>query len=612
MSFSLLQLFLHPLALLAAPLSIATLVYVYRKRGQGERVVVASTILLRSLKRVAAVRNKFSPPWRFFFELLLLTLLTLAAAGMIDWRGGKDYVLIIDNSLSMAAKAENGPTQLEKAKEEARAYLKSVPTNARIALWQVAPKGGPIENAPLSPVRAASLLERIDLAFSPDRLASVIASASEESSPTATIVVYTDHPDSSDKAAARQVFVQTQSAADKDYSNLALTSLVRRATTGGSTVELLATIHAFTKADRQFSLTVDSLNSATGTWKRERTVDQSLKAGDESTVTISQLPANREAYRVTIRPTGADALKYDNTAWVTGDAGSGVIQIVSPLSSQALEVEEITNFKFDVVTPEKLSSSETSPLIYHRAIPDALPNRNALFVSPPPVNQLFDSERTIESAKVTNWLESHPALSYLNLPQLKLGKSLVFKTLPWTEEIIKTSDGAVALAGERDGFRYAALGFEIFPFEGKGSPIISILTLNLLKWISLSKSGAGFLTTNSNTGDLAQAKYIDQLPDRRPTVNEMNETVVFAEPGLVSAVRNGAPTLIGVNFFDLGEGNTLTADPIRIAALDTQRQESELLTPSLTRYLVLILLALLTLDLALLFLGSRMKVGLLK
>ena len=63
---------LTPTALLVLPLAVAGLVYAYLKRGKGERRQVASTLILKRLSQVSSARKIFTPPPRFFLELLIL------------------------------------------------------------------------------------------------------------------------------------------------------------------------------------------------------------------------------------------------------------------------------------------------------------------------------------------------------------------------------------------------------------------------------------------------------------------------------------------------------------------------------------------------------------
>jgi hypothetical protein len=59
-------------------------------------------------------------------------------------------------------------------------------------------------------------------------------------------------------------------------------------------------------------------------------------------------------------------------------------------------------------------------------------------------------------------------------------------------EVVTTNAGPVLVAGEHNQKRVAAVGGELFPFEGRKRPLLSILTLNLLKWISGSSIETGF------------------------------------------------------------------------------------------------------------------------
>ena len=90
--------FLYPYLLAAFPLILGLLIYVYKKRGRGERKEVATLLLLRTLEPSSMARKKFVPPPRFFFELMLLSLLLLGAAGLFKEGSQRRVAILIDNS----------------------------------------------------------------------------------------------------------------------------------------------------------------------------------------------------------------------------------------------------------------------------------------------------------------------------------------------------------------------------------------------------------------------------------------------------------------------------------------------------------------------------------
>ena len=98
------------------------------------------------------------------------------------------------------------------------------------------------------------------------------------------------------------------------------------------------------------------------------------------------------------------------------------------------------------------------------------------------------------NVSVTSWLESHPLTVYADLHSLVFRRLVTFNEPDWSVPIIGTTNGVAAFAGELKGNKYVALGFEIFPFEGKKAATTSIVTLNAFKWLSGSSLGGGYVS----------------------------------------------------------------------------------------------------------------------
>ena len=89
------------------------------------------------------------------------------------------------------------------------------------------------------------------------------------------------------------------------------------------------------------------------------------------------------------------------------------------------------------------------------------------------------------------------------------------------KSIINSEQGSILFAGESRGFRFAVLGFEIFPFEGSKTPALSVLTLNLLNWLantrSLSKTANFYYPDESKTDEIKQISFAETqnlIPDK--------------------------------------------------------------------------------------------------
>ena len=183
-----------PILLLGIPLSLGLLVYAYLRKGRSKEVIVSSLLLLKSLKKIRPARKNFVPPLRFFLELLILALLTLAASGAYKSGVGQRVVVLIDNSPSMLAIDSNDPTGrsiLEEALTEARSFLTNLPSETKTEIFVTSPDLHPLSAAPASPANSISTLSRVEVSYSADHLDHGLASLSLQSSYD-TIAVFTD------------------------------------------------------------------------------------------------------------------------------------------------------------------------------------------------------------------------------------------------------------------------------------------------------------------------------------------------------------------------------------------------------------------------------------
>jgi hypothetical protein len=140
----------------------------------------------------------------------------------------------------------------------------------------------------------------------------------------------------------------------------------------------------------------------------------------------------------------------------------------------------------------------------------------------------------------------------------------VLSVPPWAQELISTTKGAVAFAGEIEQKKYVALGFELLPFEGKKSALTSILALNIIKFLSESGADVGFQAVGGRLHippDTAQVFYLDD----DASLSASPADFVARRPGFVAlSSRLAGTTLAAFNFFDETESDTLTSNRITV------------------------------------------------
>jgi hypothetical protein len=186
--------FATPLAFLGL-LTLAGLAVVYLLRNRFQPQWVSSLMLWRQVSRVqqgGPVLHRFRAPWLFLLELLILALLTLAAA-QPEWlrpQARRSLSVVLDDSASMTARGPDGHTPAERA---ASALLREQRDGRfrRVRLFLAGPQ--PRLLATLAPESLASALQDWKPGAPAADLDRALALAAETAPPGEAFLVLTDH-----------------------------------------------------------------------------------------------------------------------------------------------------------------------------------------------------------------------------------------------------------------------------------------------------------------------------------------------------------------------------------------------------------------------------------
>jgi hypothetical protein len=161
------------------------------------------------------------------------------------------------------------------------------------------------------------------------------------------------------------------------------------------------------------------------------------------------------------------------------------ILVVTPSPQMAATLQQIPNVSLQLLSPEDYDPQQVNgPLVlFHLTAPATLPDANTAFILPPEGNALFPLGRAARHPQVTQWASGHPLTSYITFPLLSPAYGQAFLPVAWCRPVVTATVGPLVLAGEKEGKRYAALGFDLFPYLGKRNLPASIFTLNLLNWL---------------------------------------------------------------------------------------------------------------------------------
>jgi hypothetical protein len=587
--------FLFPYALLAAPLAGAVLVYAYLRRGRGTRVPVGTVLLLKALRRVSSSRKKFVPPLRFFFELALVGLLLAGAAGLFKEDPRRQAAVVIDNSFSMAARDADdlaGGTLLDAAGRMAADFVAELPDQARVEVFAAAPLLRSVSGGLAAKREALARIKEVSLAHAPDNLDAALARLAG-SADYSQVVVFTDKPavladesgpggrPSDDRFSVRSVLLPR---ARGSRQNVAISDMVlRRSRAPDRKGEIVVSVSSYALQQLEASLELEMVRSSSplagGTTVAQQKVALPPKASSD--VVFNGLPQDGVAFAAKLRVNSPsapnlDLIREDDAAWLSAESAAAGVHFVGELAPESLGLGQIRSLSFTQVPPEKYDAllaqkrfAAEDICVFHRVAPAVLPPCSALFILPPEQSTLFPRGAEAAEAQITRWLPSHPITTYLNLPSLGLKRFSALSVPGWGEEVVASTAGAAVVAGAQGQRRFAAVAFELLPYEGLRAPLPSVLLLNILSWLSAGGLNLGYQPVNAMLpvgADVTAARYMGgrELYRRRGS-GESAAPLSLPESGLVLLERpGGASSLVAVNYFDAQESNLLSAQAVQV------------------------------------------------
>ncbi len=623
--------------LLGALLLTPALILAYLHRNPAKKKIVSSLVVLKALTLRPLPRRKFKPPLRFFLELLALAALCLAAARPVTLSDQFRIALVIDNSLSMRA-MESGAglpgTRLERARAAAAEWLDEQSGRTVVDLFASSPKLNRIGVERRERADAQSALSDIKASTAGDTLEASVQELAE-SGMYERVVVVSDKTleyveggradplslfGGDDNRMRKQTRVVGLTVGERD-SNVSIAGLAM--VQGGLTdagTKLIATIGYSGAAPADAKVVFSKLGG------NEDVIDASivsLQPGQsvEVRAELNGSEAAAAAYKVEVAPTSTsgvrDALAEDNSAWLVprSDIGTRILIVSPPAALSRTGLESLPGFQVETIAPEEfpqraeLGLERYSTVIFHRSAPSVPPKRSTLLVLPPEDNVLFPVVFGVSEAVVSSWMSEHPINSYLKVPLLRPGASEIFATPSWAQAVIRAERGAIAVAGESRGYRFAAVGFEILPFEGARTSTVSVLTLNLINWLSGGAEITGSTLSGSTILTDAPGSWSVVTPEGR-TETVSSDSFTLTTPGLYQVTdAGGGQRAVAANPFYPEESNTFVSQSFAAKRIIEHERKIDEGASSWWPTLVAIALALMVLEQLLSFLPERSRSG---
>lgn len=616
---------LSPWFLLAIPLATTALVYLFRSRGPAHPRVTSTLLLIASLPQFLPARRRFLPPLQFWLELLACLFLALAASGLFITRHGERIAIIVDNSKSMGTLHSATETRLNTALRIAEADISSKSSSSTrftvrgsqesINATRASSSSQEVVTHSVSGSRARQALRLIEQSYTHDQLQAQVQAAINSREYDA-VWVYTDKELASE-APINTLKVTTIPSDVSNLSNAWIESVSLRSPTQADTTQathLEVRVATIGKPTHEIALTARCSDLQSGSDFTLGPIQRTVQSSNPTLVSLGPIERAWSFCQVSLAFSAtsnlSDALSLDNQAWIAHSPQSIAIELYSSLSPQELGLQALP-YTIVAATSDARQTGRAG-VIFHRSLPVApqasttprAPLEPTLVVYPAPGSSLWSQGRVSEAPRkaleVTRWESSHPILQYLR-PSLLTIPSAVVLTCPDTATpILFTSSGPIVCAGEEAGVRYTIVGFELFPFDGIRSPTVSILTLNVLRWLYSLPSSAGdapatsgSATTSSaalrGAGQLripAHATSVSMLAPSEATLSLPNaeassaksSVITLPSPGIFRIESTEQPTtLIAHNTFSTDESDISKTLPLSFqppSVLDPQSTQA--------------------------------------
>ncbi len=614
--------FLFPWALALAPAGLGALIYAYRRRAKGTPTFVSTAFILRQFIGTPPSRKNFFPPLRFFIDLLALLLVLFAAAGMEFKNAGAKVAILIDNSLSMQARGSSGISALSEVAGQAEKSLGDLAALDSVQIFLSTPALHPLSDTLQNPGSAKESLSGIEPAYGPDMLESALQEISQMQR-FDRILVFSDKraQQTADASSVERIVVNTMrsgknTASAETPGNIALSHIsVKTDSLDAKNRTLQVTVQSFAAREANVEVRIFGISAAGIETEAPLASHKiTLASGEAQSMPFSlEKRSDLIAYKAELLPGRQntpdiiDAISEDNFAYVSETERGARVRVFSPLSGDMLGLGKIKGLDARVLNPAAFTpESDEAFVIFHRNAPAVFPDVNALFVMPEGEPNLIRSEAAVANAEITSWDNSHPLTAYVQFTNLQFHNVRPLVPPNWAQPVIRSSAGVLAWAGMRQGKKIVALGFELFPYQGKDSPGLSVLTLNIFKWLGDLSSGAGWLPVGSALKTAqstdAPAEYLSPRLDPERALQREVENVRALAPGIVSRGEGGKKDFFAFNFFDETESNVRNPGSIALPKM-LESKESASSTPVLGTYLIWAALAILCAELV--YLGLR-------
>jgi hypothetical protein len=578
------------------------LLIAYLARERPRQVMVSSVIAFRALRAMRGERFGGRPRlhWTFFLELLILSLAVLAIASPYMLRRGNPVAVVLDNSAAMQAQSSSGTSRFDHVRAEVASALGS--DDAETALYVTAPQ--PRELGIFHGADAAiAAIKNVAVTDAPDDGAALAGLLTQLSASRhfGRVILGSYRPIVPPRPARLEAITD-----DEPIANYALGSFtLSRESFGAVALHGRMTVANFSHSPQTLVVTVAADGKTAGR------AEARVEAGEVAALDFPNLvPA--QLYRAQLEP--ADRFQLDNVAYATGSAVRGVsILLVSPTPADGASLRSIPGVALTTVPPAGYSPAVAAAAdlaIFEYAVPKELPAVSSLLVMPPPADPVFNfAVRTAQHLDLTEWPPIDPLTDGVNFRLLNLRSGQYFGVHSWMQPVIGGSGGSLMLAGNRQGHRFVAAGFNPLPYLGRGNLPMSILTLNILGYLAGFGAQGAALRTGEPWMMPAGAEEIVLPSGRKEKVRPGEPFLSTTIQGIYTLIgADGSRTMRAVNLADLSTSDLENAPPMKLEVRQPFANEQMAVRISLTPYLLLAIMMLLVLESLLVYSRRRLVI----
>ncbi len=580
------------LPIFSALLSIGLIFYSYKNRKSATSKILPSLFFLKQLAPKAPKSRKRKLPFRFFLELLFISIISSILLLANDLSNQKKYRLILDVSQSMEAET-NGSSRFKLAKADLLHFISTQDSSTQY-YFETTPS-----NKQTNDLLNRSELEQIINETQTIPLPDEFSSLGELETTFDESIVFTDKKISGSSLTQKRNYHSPE-------SNLALISVK---TPSRKDLKYLNVHYFFSgSGSNSFDLSIKELSS-NKTIHKEKVEVLSPGRGNVSIQLNDNLSKN-SYYQINISDSlQIDSIKTDNKIFLSPtEEESQDILLISPNNTGSYNLNSI---KALVSGPAKLISEEeyqalskdikeASPLqvFYKTPMPkDIL--APTLIILPSTNSSLLDIKGIIPSPQISSWNESSQITRYISFENLKLLSAISFKEAFWGNPIIRVNGSVSLIEGQINGFPVIASGIELLPFEGKDSPSASILMLNILKKLDGTNKQDTAEPLSLNAGDTA----IELLSKKPYTLSQSLPSGIY-EINRSSEQNKNQKHIEISNDFNLEESDTRTLNE-EIVTIKKGISKPKIFETDLLFNLSILALAILGLDLLLILILGR-------